>query len=523
MVRRWCAVVAGCALALGGPGAAPVAAQVAAQVAAPPPSDARAQTARTTKLTLAVSTTEADYGAKVTLSGRLTSGRKGVTGQKVVLRHRAGDAKTYAKVATATTNRKGAWKKVVDARTSGSWIATFKGTRTFAAAKAAGRQVDVFAPLTGYAVSPGNRDAYLDEPWVFTARTAPELAGRTVSLVRGPSRAPSTLRTATIGPGGAIAVTHPMSVAGQQEYWISVNSSSVMYGADSPHTVVRTRREGAPTAPSIATSSLPTVEEHVPYQASLVGGGGELTWSVVGGTLPPGLVLSPDGTITGAAPAAGTRSITVQAANVAGSATRTVSLTTTPGTLQVTTWRLEDTAVGAIYPEGSYTSHGEQELICTPCPRGATWSVTSGALPPGLELDYDDLIEESYVFGRPTQAGTYSFTVTGVADGRSGSRTYAIRVEPSSATLLRIDYNKLTESLPNAALGQPYSHQITAGGASGLTWTSLGALPPGLSLSAGGLLSGTPTVAGGGWIYVGVTDGTRYDWQGLTITVTPPP
>jgi hypothetical protein len=514
MVRRWWALLAGSALALSGLGTV--------QVAAQPAPDARAQAARTTRLTLAVGPAEVDYGGSLAFSGRLTAGGRGLKGQKVVLRQRAGSAKTYAKVATATTNRKGAWKKVVTARTSGSWIATYPGTKGYAASKAAKRDVHVFAPLTDYAVSPGNRDAYLDETWTFVARTAPELAGSTVSLMRGPTRVPTTVRSATIGPGGAIAVAHPMSVAGQQEYWLSVDSSSLMYGADSPHTVVRTRREGAPTVPSIATTSLPSVEEHVPYRATLVGGGGELTWSVVGGTLPPGLALAPDGTIDGTAPAAGSWSFTVRATNVVGSATGTVALHTTPGTLQVTTWRLEDTAVGVRYPEGSFTSYGEQALTCTPCPSGATWSVTSGALPPGLRLDYDDLLEEDYVFGQPTQAGTYSFTVTGVTSGgQSGSRTYSIRVEPTTATLLRIDYDKITESLPSGTVGVPYSEQLTAGSASGLTWTSLGALPPGLSLSAGGVLSGTPTTAGQGWIYVGVTDGTRYDWQGLSISVAP--
>lgn len=515
MGRRWWALLAGGALALSGLGAV--------QVAAQPAASERVLVARTTRLTLASSAAEVGYGTAVRLSGRLTGGRKGLARQKVVLRHRAGAATTWTTVATVTTNRRGAWRKVVDARTSGSWTATFKGTKAYAAARSPERRVDVFAPLTDYAVSPGDRDAYLGEVWTFTARTAPELAGATATLRRGPSRVPTTVRTATIGPGGAVAVSAPMSVAGQQEYWLSVGGSALMYGADSPHTTVRTRSTGAPTPPSVATSSLPSTEVHVPYQASLVGSGGELTWTALT-ALPPGLALAPDGVVSGAFSQVGTWDVTVRASNVVGTADRSVSFTSTPGSLTVTTWPLEDGAVGVTYPEGSFTSRGEQELTCTPCPLGATWSITSGTLPPGLEMDYDDLLEESYVFGRPTTAGLYELTVTAVADGRSGSRTYTIRVLPSAADLLRIAYDRTFEAIPPGVLGQPYSHQLTTvGDQPGVTWSSLGALPTGLSLSPSGVLSGTPTVAGYGWLYFAVTDGTRYDWQGLTFVVAPPP
>ena len=254
-----------------------------------------------------------------------------------------------------------------------------------------------------------------------------------------------------------------------------------------------------------------------------MGGGGELTWSLAGGALPSSLDLAPDGTITGFAPPAGAYAFTVRATNPAGAATATISLTSSPGSLTVTTWRLEDTAVGVTYPEGSFSTFGEQPLTCTPCPDDVPWTITSGALPPGLELDHDDLLEESYIFGRATQAGTYTFTVTAVDGGRSGSRVYTIRVEPTTATLLRIDYDPLFESIVSGTVGQPYGYQFTAGSATDLIWTSLGALPPGLSLSPGGLLSGTPTLAGTGPIFVGVSDGTRYDWQGLSITVDPAP
>ncbi|MBD3925190.1 hypothetical protein IEZ26_11195 [Nocardioides cavernae] len=489
------------------------------------PQDSRAQAARATKLTLGASLDEAHYGTTVRLSGKLTSGGKGLKGQKVVLRHRVSGAKAWTRVGTVTTRRKGVWRKDVQVRLRGSYMATYRGTRTYAPARSAKQQVDTFAFLTDYAVGPGGRDAYRDEPWTFTGRTAPELAGQPVHVVRGPSRISTPVATGTVGPGGAISLTHRMKDVGRYDYWLSVDGGLLMYGADSPHTSITTRAVGAPTTPSITTAELTTGEPHISYRAALVGGGGELTWSVVDGSLPPGLSLSPDGTVSGAAAAAGTWTPVVRAANAAGAATRAVTVRVPPGSLTVTTFPLDDAAVGATYPDGLYVNNGWQELTCTPCPDGADWSITSGSLPPGLELVWDDFVDPvaNYVTGRPSQAGVWTFTVTGVVGQASGSRQFTIRVLPSAADLLQIAVNAASNHLPAGTVGMPYSQQLKANVASGLTWTSLGSLPPGLTLSSGGLLSGTPTLAGSGPIHVAVTDGTRYDWEQLRIEVRPAP
>ena len=502
--RRWFTVVVGLALAMSGFGA----------VSAAPEQTPRAMATKATRLTLVVSADEVDYASRVTLSGKLTSGGKGLKRQKLVLKHQTGGSKTWTKIGTVTTRRRGTWKKAVDVRVRGVFIAVYKGTKAYAASKAVKQQVDVFAPLTDLAVSPGFRDAYKFEDWTWTARTAPELAGSSVRLVRGSFKLPTTVATSTIGPGGAIALTHRMADVGQWEYRVSVDSSSLMYGATSASTLVRTRNEGVPTPPSITTTALPSGEVHIPYQASLVASGGDLTWSVVGGALPPGLSLGPGGVLTGAPAATGSWSFTVQAANLAGSATRTLSFTGTPGTLAVTTYPLADAAIGQAYPDGSYSSGGFQSMECTPCPLGADWKVTSGTLPPGFDIGYDDDLDMTYIYGSPTQAGLYVFTVTGIADGHSGSKQFSLRVLPSPDDLIRINYT----FIPDGTLGQPYSHQFTAN-QPGLTWEALSPLPPGLTLSSSGVLSGTPTLAGAGWIAVAATDGTRYDWQAFQLTV----
>ncbi len=53
-----------------------------------------------------------------------------------------------------------------------------------------------------------------------------------------------------------------------------------------------------------------------------------------------------------------------------------------------------------------------------------------------------------------------------------------------------------TSMLPSGSVGDPYSVQLTASGVTGTAhWTQMGGLPPGLSLSDSGLLSGTPTMS----------------------------
>lgn len=54
-----------------------------------------------------------------------------------------------------------------------------------------------------------------------------------------------------------------------------------------------------------------------------------------------------------------------------------------------------------------------------------------------------------------------------------------------------------TTELPGGTVGAPYAASLTAtGGTTPYAWSALGALPPGVALSAAGVLSGTPTGAG---------------------------
>jgi lysophospholipase L1-like esterase len=73
---------------------------------------------------------------------------------------------------------------------------------------------------------------------------------------------------------------------------------------------------------------------------------------------------------------------------------------------------------------------------------------------------------------------------------------------------------------PNGSVGAPYSFQYTVGGYPSATVTRVGPLPPGLSLSTTGLLSGTPTRSGTYAVEARAHDsaGSATDDQSVTIS-----
>jgi hypothetical protein len=77
-------------------------------------------------------------------------------------------------------------------------------------------------------------------------------------------------------------------------------------------------------------------------------------------------------------------------------------------------------------PEGNVGSPYVLPLTATGGTGGHTFELSSGTLPPGLDLAADGVIS-----GTPEQAGTFPFTVVAVdADGATGERAYMLTVMP---------------------------------------------------------------------------------------------
>src|SRR5438067_316619 len=138
-----------------------------------------------------------------------------------------------------------------------------------------------------------------------------------------------------------------------------------------------------------------------------------------------------------------------------------------------------------------------------------TWSVSSGALPAGMSLSSAGVFS-----GTPAQIASFLFTVKATdANGCFGTQTLSIIVNPKCPGLV-ITPATLPAGTPGA--NYPAISFTLSGGVAPVTWTSA-VLPPGMSFSSAGVLSGTPISAGVFNIIVTATDA-----NGCSATVTRP-
>lgn len=154
----------------------------------------------------------------------------------------------------------------------------------------------------------------------------------------------------------------------------------------------------------------------------------------------------------------------------------TLSMTPAAGTLNAT--------YGAAYNQAFVASGGIGPY---------DYGVSAGALPAGLTLSPAGVLS-----GTPTVTGLFTFSVRAEDTGSGGagapfSRTQNYVLQVAAPTIV-VD----PATLPNGTGGTPYSQTLSASGGIGAYTFSLtaGALPPGMSFSSGGVLSGTPTAAG---------------------------
>jgi Putative Ig domain len=205
------------------------------------------------------------------------------------------------------------------------------------------------------------------------------------------------------------------------------------------------------------------------------------------GELPPGLKIDPDGTMQGTPQAPGTWEFTVAASQCCGPDTQWGTSVTIRDRLNITTAALPAAVLSSPYsaPIAVVGNGG----------RGMGWTLTSGALPPGLTLAADGTPADTTVSGTPTVAGMYTFTVkVGDTDGflpdRSITKQFTIAV---AAKLSAAG----AQTLPTGIQGKPYNAMpaTASGGLAPLTWSvASGALPPGLALDpATGVVRGRPT------------------------------
>jgi|GEM_PF-4334698 len=260
-----------------------------------------------------------------------------------------------------------------------------------------------------------------------------------------------------------------------------------------------------PRAPEILTSVLPD-EMAGEYYSERLEATDYAQWSVISGSLPPGLELN-YGYIGGYPKSAGTYNFTVRATNASGSDTKALSITIVAEQyIPVIVYEniYNSSTVGADYEAWIYSD------------RAAYWSI-EGSLPPGLELE-SDFERHNYIYGIPTTPGTYTFTVKVTNSVGFDSKEFTITIADEYLPPEISEYEIYEGETGDKYEGYIYSDRAAS-------WSVVaGSLPPGLEFESVFSrvlhISGVPTTPGEYTFTVRATNSVGFDEKSFTIKIT---
>ncbi|TDW97400.1 putative Ig domain-containing protein [Dinghuibacter silviterrae] len=324
-------------------------------------------------------------------------------------------------------------------------------------------------------------------PYTYVASGLP--AGLTLTSGGVLSGTPTAGGSFTVTVTATDASTGSGPYQGTQTYTLTVNAASVV----------------------VAPATLPAATVGVSYNQSISATGGISPYTYVATGLPAGLTLASDGTLSGTPTAGGSFTVTVTATDAStGSGpyqgTQTYTLTVNPATIVIAPATLPAATVGVSYNQTITASGGT-----------SSYTYVASGLPAGLTLTSGGVLS-----GTPTTGGSFTVTIT-ATDASTGSgpyqgtQTYTLTVNAASVVVA-------PATLPAATVGVSYNQVISAtGGTSPYTYVASG-LPAGLTLTSGGVLSGTPTTGGSFTVTITATDastgsGPYQGTQTYTLTV----
>jgi large repetitive protein len=312
-------------------------------------------------------------------------------------------------------------------------------------------------------------------------------------------------------------ITGTPTQAGTYDFYLTVKyhkevSCDLTPKSDSDDRFILKINPGVPKL-TLGPESTPVGTTGAPYSLQMTASVPDpKTWSISSGTLPPGLAINPSsGLIAGTPTAAGTYDFTVYAKVNADSRFDSKALEIVvrdPLTVSAGDPFDAQRAVGEVSVpfDGTISATGGFGTY--------TWAVTTGAVPPGLEL------VDGAITGTPTAAGSYAFVATVTdAEGRTASYTARIVIAPklSISTLL----------LRAGKVGKLYGARLkTLGGMKPVSWrVSRGPLPRGVRFDRfTGTLTGFPKQAGRYRITFEATDALGVvSKRTFTVLVAPAP
>ena len=302
----------------------------------------------------------------------------------------------------------------------------------------------------------------------------------------------ATFTTASTLPAGfSLSAAGVLSGTTQQHgnfpIVVTVTDSNGCTGTGSPYTLIincQTITVGNPAT----TSSPAGTPLSINFTQSGALGGATFT---TGSTLPNGLSLAANGTLSGTPTQGGAFpiSVTVTDGNGCTGTNPSYTLTITCPTITVTNPGVNTGTAGVLFSQ-TFTQSGGQGTI--------TWS-KSGPLPSGITLNSTNGV----LSGTTNAVGTFSIFVT--ATDQNGCTGTGAQYD------LTINCQTITVTNPGVNTGTvdaPFSQTFGVSGNLGtVTWSETGPLPVGITLDPGtGVLAGTPTTKGTFPITVKATD-----------------
>ncbi|WP_258080614.1 putative Ig domain-containing protein, partial [Xanthomonas arboricola] len=346
------------------------------------------------------------------------------------------------------------------------------------------------------------------------AGTAGQAYSAAITPATGGTAPYSYALTGGVLPAGVVvdAATGGLSgtptVAGTFNFTLTVSDSTPSPAAQASRNYTLTI--AAPVV-VIAPTTLPAATRGTAYSQTLSASGGTApyTYALASGTLPAGITLASNGTLSGTATVEGSFNVTVTATDAnTFTATQAYALTVAGPNLALPASTLPAGTAGQAY-----------SAAITPATGGTApyrYALTAGALPNGVIVD----AATGRLSGTPTLSGTFNFTLTATDSTPSpsvqASQNYSVTIAAATLVLAQ-------PTLPPAVRGSAYNQVLTASGGVAPYRYSIGSgtLPAGLTLASDGTLSGTPTTQGTSSFTIAVADaGNASATQAYSFTVS---